>query len=233
MKYAYDLHIHSALSPCGDVDMTPNNIVNMSIIKGLDIIAVTDHNSCGNVRAVTEAADGRILVIPGMEVTTSEEVHVVCYFPTIENAEEMERRIKAKMPPIKNEPDIFGNQYYMDREDNICGEEEIFLVNACGMDIYEVFENAKELDGVAVLAHIDRTSYSVISNLGFIPPDLSVDAVEITSKSREKMEKEYGKYRILTSSDAHYLENISEPEFYLEISSKTTKDVIDFLCKRE
>ena len=89
MKLYYDLHIHSALSPCGDMDMTPNNIVNMSIIKGLDMIAVTDHNSCGNVRAVMEVAGDRLLVIPGMEVETSEEVHVVCYFPDIERCEKM------------------------------------------------------------------------------------------------------------------------------------------------
>ena len=232
MKYSYDLHLHSALSPCGDNDMTPNNIANMSIIKGLDIIALTDHNTCGNVRAVIEAAGENLLVIPGIEVTTSEEVHVVCYFPTVEAAEEMEKLIKKSMIPIKNEPEIFGHQYYMDEEDNISGEEDILLVNACGMDIYDVFSEVKKLGGVAVPAHIDRSSYSILSNLGFIPPDLEFTAVEITPKNREKLMYEYNEYIILSSSDAHYLENISEPENYIELSNKSAEVFIDFLCKR-
>ena len=232
MKYSYDLHLHSALSPCGDNDMTPNNIANMSIIKGLDIIALTDHNTCGNVRAVIEAAGENLLVIPGIEVTTSEEVHVVCYFPTVEAAEEMEKLIKKSMIPIKNEPEIFGHQYYMDEEDNISGEEDILLVNACGMDIYDVFSEVKKVGGVAVPAHIDRSSYSILSNLGFIPPDLEFTAVEITPKNREKLMSEYNEYIILSSSDAHYLENISEPENYIELSNKSAEVFIDFLCKR-
>lgn len=233
MKLSYDLHIHSALSPCADNDMTPNNIVNMSIIKGLDIIAVTDHNSCGNLRAVTEAAAGRLLVIPGMEVETSEDVHIVCYFPTIEAAEKMGRLIMKRMPDIKNEPDIFGNQLYMDSNDEIIGEEDILLVNAAAMDIYEVFNNVKELGGAAVPAHIDRSSYSVLSNLGFIPPDLDLSAVEITKDNLKSMENEYAIYKILTNSDAHYLENISESENFIDISNKNAKEIIDFLCKKE
>ena len=104
MKAYYDLHIHSALSPCGDEDMTPNNIVNMSLLKGLDVIAVTDHNSCGNVRAVMEVAGDRLLVIPGLEVETAEEVHVLCYFPTLEQAEQLWEILKAHRLPVKNKP---------------------------------------------------------------------------------------------------------------------------------
>ncbi len=233
MKYSYDLHIHSALSPCGDDDMTPNNIVNMSLIKGLDIIAVTDHNSCGNVRAVTKVAGDRLLVVPGMEIETSEEVHVVCYFPTIEAAEAAEKIVREKMPKIKNQKEVFGNQYYMDAEDEIVGEEEILLVNASGLDIYQTFALAKEHGGIAVPAHIDRTSYSVISNLGFIPPDLEILAVEITKANLKSMESSYNKYQIISNSDAHYLENIAEPENFIDFYDKTAKNLIDFLCKRE
>lgn len=233
MKIYYDLHIHSALSPCGDNDMTPNNIVNMSVLKGLDVIAVTDHNSCGNVRAVMRAAEGKILAIPAMEVETSEEVHVVCYFSDIESCEEMGRVVFERLPDIKNRTDIFGNQYYMDENDELVGEEERLLVNATSMDIYSVFENVKKLGGIAVPAHIDRTSCSVLSNLGFIPPDLAVDTVEITKKNIERMTPDYNKYNIITSSDAHYLENISEAENYINLLSKTTKEVLAFLCKKE
>ncbi len=228
MRLYYDLHIHSALSPCGDMDMTPNNIVNMSIIKGLDVIAVTDHNTCGNVRAVMEAAGDNITVIPGMEVETSEEVHVVCLFPDIESAEEMEKFIRENSSFVKNRPEIFGRQCYMNAEDEIVGEEENLLVSATGLDIYQVIENVTKLGGVAIPAHIDRPSYSVLSNLGFIPPDLNVPAVEITSASRDIMAENYSEYFILTSSDAHYLGDISEKLYYLDISAKISAEN---LCK--
>lgn len=233
MKLYYDLHIHSALSPCGDKDMTPNNIVNMSIIKGLDIIAVTDHNSCGNVRAVMQVAGDRLLVIPAMEVETSEEVHMVCYFPCIEACEKMGYFIKEHMPPVKNEERIFGEQLYMDAEDNIIGKEENLLVTAIDLDIFQVAQKTKEFGGVAIPAHIDRSSYSVLSNLGFIPPELVVNTVEITAKNRLKMQEEYEeKYNVISSSDAHYLEDIAEPEFYVDVMSKSAEKVIKCLCKR-
>ncbi len=233
MKLYYDLHIHSALSPCGDKDMTPNNIVNMSIIKGLDIIAVADHNSCGNVRAVMQVAGDRLLVIPAMEVETSEEVHMVCYFPSIEACEKMDIFLKEHMSGVKNQEKIFGEQLYMDSEDNIIGKEENLLVTATDLDIFQVSKKTKEFGGVAVPAHIDRSSYSILSNLGFIPPELVVDTVEITAKNRLKMEREYGeKYNVISNSDAHYLEDIAEPEFYINIMSKSAEKVIEYLCKR-
>lgn len=232
MKLYYDLHIHSALSPCGDNDMTPNNIVNMSIIKGLDMIAVTDHNSCGNVRSVIKAAGDRLLVIPGMEVETSEEIHVVCYFRSIESAEEMGEYVKNHLPPIKNREEIFGEQLFMDFEDNIVGKEENLLVTATELDVFSVAEKVRELGGAAIPAHIDRSSYSVLSNLGIIPDELLFKTVEITSKNRGKMAEYEKKYQVVTNSDAHYLENIAEPEFFIEIMAKSTEKVIDYLCKK-
>ncbi|MBQ3573063.1 MAG: PHP domain-containing protein [Clostridia bacterium] len=231
MKLYYDLHIHSALSPCGDNDMTPNNIVNMAYIKGLDIIAVTDHNSCGNVRAVQRAAEGKLMVIPGMEIETSEEVHILGLFPCIEAAEEMESIIKGCSPPIKNRPEIFGNQYYMDENDEIVGEEENLLVTATGLDIYAAVENILRLGGVPVAAHIDRTSYSVLSNLGFIPPDLKIGTVEITSANRDAMLGEYKDYVVLTSSDAHYLGDISERNCYVEVLNRDAREFLSKICK--
>ena len=121
----------------------------------------------------------------------------------------------------------------MDELDEIIGEEETLLVNATTLDIYSVFSIAAENSGIAVPAHIDRTSYSVLSNLGFIPPDLNVPAVEITKQNLEKMKSDYQTFKILTNSDAHYLENISEQENHINKFSKTTKDVLDFLCKKE
>ena len=229
----YDLHIHSALSPCGDNDMTPNNIVNMSIIKGLDMIAITDHNTCGNVEAAMKVAGDNLFIIPGMEIETSEEIHVVSYFPDIQRAKEAEKIVKSHLPKIKNDTAIYGNQYYMDENDEIMGEEENLLVTATDLDIYSVFEIVRSVGGVALPAHIDRSSYSVLSNLGFLPEDLGIKAVEITPRRRQMLEKEYEKYIILSNSDAHYLENIMEREFCIDINAKNVKGFLDFLCKRE
>lgn len=232
-KLYYDMHIHSALSPCGDNDMTPNNIVNMSIIKGLDIIAVTDHNSCGNVESVMKVADGKILVVPGMEIETSEEIHVVSYFPDLESALKTEAVVKENLPFIENNTEIYGNQYFMDENDEITGEEKSLLVSATTLDLYSVIRLVKDNGGVPVPAHIDRSSYSVLSNLGFLPEDLGVSAIEITPRRRKLLEDNYQKYNILSNSDAHYLENISEYEFYMELIDKSIKEVLKYLCKIE
>ena len=233
MKLYYDFHIHSALSPCGDNDMTPNNLINMSIIKGLDAVALTDHNACENVRAAAAVAGDKIIFIPGMEVETSEEVHIVTLFPTADAAEEMQRILFDSSPYIPNRPEIFGNQYIMDENDEICGEIDRMLVTASGLDIYTVVAAAKDLGGIAYPAHIDRESYSVLSNLGFIPPDLDISAVEITEKSRTALEGEYSnRYNIITSSDAHYLWDISERNHYIEVSDASVREILNAISNR-
>ncbi len=210
--------------------MTPNNIVNMALLKGLDIIAVTDHNSCGNAGAVIRAAEDRLLVIPGLEVESSEEVHIVCYFPTLEAAECMEKEVKGALSAVKNRPEIFGDQLYMDENDEIIGTEEKLLVSATALSVYDIFGLAAKFGGIAVPAHIDRSSYSIISNLGFIPPDISAPALEITESGREKLIPDYPGRIILTNSDAHYLENIAERKYYLDLPRKNAQTVVDFLC---
>ena len=233
MKLYYDFHIHSALSPCGDNDMTPNNLINMSIIKSLDAVALTDHNACENVRAAAAVAGDKIIFIPGMEVETSEEVHIVTLFPTADAAEEMQRILVDSSPYIPNRPEIFGNQYIMDENDEICGEIDRMLVTASGLDIYTVVAAAKDLGGIAYPAHIDRESYSVLSNLGFIPPDLDISAVEITEKSRAALEGEYSnRYNIITSSDAHYLWDISERNHYIEVSDASVRGILNAISNR-
>ncbi len=233
MKLYYDFHIHSALSPCGDNDMTPNNLINMSIIKGLDAVALTDHNACENVRAAAAVAGDKIIFIPGMEVETSEEVHIVTLFPTADAAEEMQRILVDSSPYIPNRPEIFGNQYIMDENDEICGEIDRMLVTASGLDIYTVVAAAKDLGGIAYPAHIDRESYSVLSNLGFIPPDLDISAVEITEKSRTALEGEYSnRYNIITSSDAHYLWDISERNHYIKVSDASVRGILNAISNR-
>ncbi len=231
MKLYYDLHIHSALSPCGDEDMTPNNIVNMAYIKGLDIIAVTDHNSAKNARAVMEAGKGVIKVVPGMEVTTAEEVHTLCLFPDIDSAEDMGEYVRSKMTGIKNDPRIFGRQLIMNAQDEIVGEEDLLLVNAVDMDIYEVSSETKKRGGLFIPAHIDKSSYSVTANLGFLPPDLYVDGLEITQRGLSEYKEKYPQHGVITDSDAHYLENILEQEYFLNENDKNIQKILEFLCK--
>ena len=225
------MHIHSALSPCGDADMTPNNIVNMSIIKGLDVISVTDHNTAGNAEAVAKAADGRIIVVPGMEIESSEEVHIAVYFPDLESLFEMEKIVSKNMAHIKNKPEIYGEQLYMDSLDNITGTEENLLITATKLSVYDIFKAVRALGGVSVPAHIDKSSYSILSNLGALPADLGITAVEITPRNRPRLESEYKNFNILSNSDAHYLENISERDFYIDVFDKSVHDIINYLCK--
>lgn len=231
MKIYYDLHIHSALSPCGDEDMTPNNIVNMACLKGLDLIAVTDHNSCRNSRAVMKAAEGKISVLHGLELTTSEEVHLLCYFSDIDAAEDMGRFVARYSSGIKNDPAIFGRQIVMNEFDEEVDEEAGLLVAATTLDIYAAAEAVWARGGLAVPAHIDRSSCSVLSNLGFLPPDLDFDGVEITERGLARYAAEYSEHMILTSSDAHYLENISEKGAFIKAPDKITKKFSENLCK--
>jgi predicted metal-dependent phosphoesterase TrpH len=227
MRIYYDLHIHTGLSPCGSEDMTPNNIVNMAVLKELDCIAATDHNACGNAGVIARlGAEAGLIVVPGMEVCTSEEVHVLCLFPGMEEALAAEALVKERIPPVKNRRDIFGDQLFFDMEDNVTGAYEYLLTNATTLDIYELVRLTAEHGGVAIPAHIDRPSYSLISNLGFVPPDLDVGLVEI-SKAAEP--EEYiahnnklflKKYEWLQNSDAHYLEDISERVRYMEFETR-------------
>lgn len=209
--------------------MTPNNIVNMALLKGLDIIALSDHNSAGNLRAVAKAAGSRLLVIPAIEVESAEEVHIVCYFPSVDRAEQFSEELKAQLPPIENRPDIFGRQLYLNEQDEVTGEEHQLLVCASGLSIEQVFSLTANYGGASVPAHIDRSSSSILSNLGFIPPDLPVSALEITAKKRAELEQKYAGFRILTNSDAHYLEDIAEPEFSLDLEEKSIDCFLHYL----
>ncbi len=235
MKLAYDFHIHTALSPCGSNDMTPNNIVNMCILKGLDVIAITDHNTCGNVEAVMKVAkETDLIVIAGMEVETSEEIHVVCLFPTLAIAKIFEKVVFEKLPNIKNREDIFGEQLLLDEEDEVIGKQAQMLITATQMDLYTLVKEVSNLGGVAIPAHVDRTSYSIISNLGFVPPDLNIKSIEfsknVTINDFLKKHSYLQKYHQIFSSDAHYLEDISEKNNFLTMDQeKKVTDVTKIL----
>lgn len=231
--FAYDLHIHTALSPCGDEDMTPNNIANMAYLKGLDIIAVTDHNSCQNAAAVMKCGEKNgITVIPGMEVETSEEVHMVCLFKTLEAAYEMEKIVSKNLPYIKNREDIFGRQLVMDENDEITAVKENLLICAANLSVYDVFDAVKSIGGIVFPAHIDKNSYSIISNLGTVPKELDFECAEIKDKLKtDEITAKHGleNLKILHNSDAHYLENISERDNFLHAESRDILAIFDSL----
>ncbi len=234
MKYYCDLHIHSALSPCGDADMTPNNIVNMASLCGLDVIAICDHNTIGNVAPCMEVAKNLPLcVVAGMELETAEEAHFVCLFEDLATAKEFDLWLTPYKPTFKNNPQIFGEQQYLDADDNIIGTEEKLLVSACNISIYDVKKKIDTLPAVIIPAHVDKSSYSIISNLGFIPDDLGFSTVEISSNiTKEDAIKTFPhieKYNIITDSDSHYLGTIFEKENPIELKEPTAKCLIEAL----
>ena len=237
MKLYYDLHLHSCLSPCGDNDMTPYNLVNLAKLFGYDIIALTDHNSCRNCGSAIRAGEEiGITVVPGMELCTSEEIHNICLFPTLERAEAFADYVYGTLPRIKNKEKIFGEQLVMDHRDGILDKEEILLTTASSISIDNLAEMVDKYDGVCYPAHIDRSSYSIISSLGDFSPEVDTRCFELTPKADaqyylEKYPATKGKL-ILRSSDAHYLENMREPEFMIDLPENNPEALIDYLKGR-
>lgn len=221
----YDFHIHSCLSPCGDMDMTPNNIVNMAFLSGLDAIAVSDHNSIGNVRACIEVGKAcGVTVIPGMEVETAEEVHILTLYPSIDAAEEVYREVYKSLPDIKNRPEIFGEQVYMDSRDNITGYEEKLLISPTSLSLNKLFDIVKSAGGLFIPAHVDRHSYSVLTNLGFIPDDLDIKHIEVSKNVEDlsaylESRPDLSGYKIFRNSDAHYLGDIAQKSAHIDFSN--------------
>ena len=237
-KYYYDLHIHSCLSPCADNDSTPGNIVGMGVLAGLQIMALTDHNSCKNCPAFFAAAKKHgIIPVAGMELTVAEDVHVICLFPTLDSAMEFDRVVAKRRIPIKNRPDIFGEQLIVGEDDEVIGTEENLLSYATDISLDEAFVLVKSFGGVCYPAHVDRESNGIIAVLGAIPPDLPVTAVEL--HDGDKLENYKDKLpngcRTVVSSDAHYLWDIRDCEHFLMLddepySSQLVRErLIDFL----
>ena len=233
----YDLHLHSCLSPCGDDDMTPANIVGMAAVKGLDVIALTDHNSCKNCpAAMKHGEEYGVTVIPGMELTTSEEVHVVCLFPELNDALDFDQYVYELILPIKNKKNIFGEQQIMNELDQVIEVEERLLISATSISFDEVFELVKSYHGIAYPAHIDKSTTSLLSNLGFVPPDSSFTCAEITTYDHlHQIQKEHPYFlrcNIISSSDAHYLQDIHEPNYQLYARSRQIPDILDSLSRQ-
>ncbi len=238
IKAYYDLHIHTALSPCGDTDMTPNNIINMSVIKGLNVIAITDHNSIDNCHPCIQAGEKNgILVIPAMELQTKEEIHLLCLFKTLLIAERFREIVIDKLGTHENLPDFFGRQLIFDEQDCIIGENHRLLITSVGITLEDAIEKVNSLDGIAIPAHIDKGAYSIISNLGFVPDHLRITNIEVSKKTDiqtfQRKHPNLKKYNILRNSDAHHLWEISEREHYLEVKTLTIEEIFSVLSQKQ
>ncbi len=227
----YDLHIHSCLSPCAADDMTPGNIIGMAKVKGLDVVALTDHNSCRNLPAFMEFAKKfNIIAIPGIELCTIEEVHVLGLFPTLKDAMEFDEYIYNKLFDFRNVREVIGNQYVCDENDEIVDVEDNLLLNAAIITISGAYDKIKEHNGIMIPAHIDKPANSLLSNLGFVPSNSKFSCVEIKFKERQEEVIRNNPYletcNIIYNSDAHNLSDISEAEHYIELEDVTIENIL-------
>ncbi len=241
-RYYYDLHIHSCLSPCGDDDSTPGNIAGMATLCGLNIVALTDHNSVKNCPAFFKAAKQfGIIPIAGMELTTSEDVHVVCLFEELSDALAFGEYVDARRDLIENRPKIFGRQQILSEDDEVIGEEKYLLINATDISIEEVSGIVASFGGVSYPAHIDREANGMIAVLGDIPPDSDFYFYELHSPDKiSEFSQRYNipKDRFIISSDAHYLTDMRDKESYFELpdepySSRKVRSELFKLLRRK
>ena len=232
----FDFHIHSCLSPCGDMDMTPNNIAGMAYIKGLKLLALTDHNTARNAPALIRAAEQYgLTVLPGMELTTQEEAHVLCLFSETEDALAFDAFVYEHLPKVRNRKDIFGEQILMNENDEPVGEEEYLLINATDISFDRVYDIVAEFHGIMIPAHLDKSTTSLLSALGFIPPESKFTCAEVKDLTKLHGLMKANPYlegcRIISDSDAHYLQDISEPVHTLpfENDHPSKKEILQIL----
>ena len=224
-KFYYDLHMHSCLSPCADDDMTPASMAGIAALNGLSIAALTDHNSCGNLSAFFTACRAYgVVPIAGIELETAESVHLVCLFPEYDDAISFWQNIKENyMMPFKNDPEVFGNQLYMNEDDEITDREETLLITSTMLSIDDAVPLVRESGGFVFPSHIDRTSNGIIAILGDIPPEPGFTFVEFNDgKNIEPYREKYDSLNglsVLVNSDAHRLTDINVAENFLELDA--------------
>ncbi len=179
--YIAELHVHTVLSPCAEVEMIPPLIVQQALARGINLMAVTDHNACANVAAVQQAAAGTgLVVLPGMEVQTREEVHVLCLFDGLEQALAWDVEVRAALPALENDGEHFGEQFVVDATGDFVRREGQLLLTSAQLSIETVCQRVARLGGVTIPAHVDRPAFGLIANLGLMPPGLPVAAVEVS-----------------------------------------------------
>jgi PHP family Zn ribbon phosphoesterase len=238
--FRVELHIHTALSPCAEVEMIPPLIVEECLVKGIDIIAITDHNATANIEAVQKAAAGTSLIVfPGMELQTSEEVHSLCIFENLSQAESFQKIVSLALPKIKNQPDHFGAQFVVDETgDFICYEDQLLLVSA-NLSLDQAWKLVADLGGILIPAHVNRKAFGLIENLGFIPQNIPIHTVEISrhlpAVDAVNQFPQLSGYSLVKGGDAHRLDEILGANRFL-LASPTfaeMKQAIDGIGNRQ
>jgi 3',5'-nucleoside bisphosphate phosphatase len=229
-SYRADLHIHTVLSPCGSLDMSPANIIQKAREKGLDIIGITDHNSTRHCKLISKlAATEGIFVLMGAEVTTREEVHCLSFFENDDQLSDFQAYLEAHLPPILNDTQKFGYQVVVDEDEQIIDEIEFLLISALDQSIDQVEQKVHSLGGIFVPAHIDRPSYSITSQLGFIPAGLNIDAIEISATCKAESVRPFitkqKDVKIIRNSDAHYVDQIGKVFTTFEMEHRSFAEV--------
>lgn len=233
--YRADLHVHTVLSPCGDLLMGPKNIIERATQVGLNGLAITDHNASGNVLSVMKAAEKKgLLVIPGMEVTTKEEAHLICLFSELEQLIDFQALVYDNLPPGKNDPEFFGHQYIVNEKNEVIRENSRLLIFATALTAYDIVEAVSKRRGICYPAHIDRKAYSLLNQLGFIPEDLVFPALEISwnvsvSTVTEKF-PEVAAYPLIRPSDAHHTDQLGRGVTWFYLEELTYKEIVMAIC---
>lgn len=207
-----DLHVHTVLSPCAEVEMIPPLIVQTALEKGIDLIAITDHNASANVRAVQKAAEGTPLtVLPGMEVQTREDVHLLTLFDSLEALETWQRAVDNALPDLPNQPEFFGEQFVVDETGEFVRSEPRLLLTSTSLSIDEIFTRVKAAGGLVIPAHVERTSYGLLPTLGLISENWALHALEISRHTLPEKASEMFpalcRYPLIQSGDVHQLES--------------------------
>lgn len=225
-----DLHIHTVLSPCGDLEMSPARIVSVAVERGLHILGITDHNSTQQCRLIWELGrKAGLTVIPGCEATSREEVHCLCLFPDFEALAEFQKFLDQHLTVIPNNPGILGYQVVVDADDQIIEEFDNYLGATLDVSIEEIEQKVHTLSGIFIPAHIDRPRNSLFSNLGFLPPELNVDALQISKLADEQtVRSRYGispEMTIVKFSDAHYPDDLGKTWTNFELEEPTFEEI--------
>lgn len=213
MQIRVEFHVHTVLSPCGAVEMIPPIIVQAALERGIGCIAITDHNTCRNVEAVIQAARGKNLhVLPGMELQTREEVHLLCIFDTLEQSRAWQKIVDQNLPDLKNDPEKFGAQFVVDATGDFLEYEERLLAVSSQLTLAEAIDQIHRLGGLAIPAHIDRLTNGLLAVLGFVPPDLKADALEVTARcnieATQQKNPSIRGYPLVRGGDAHYYDDL-------------------------
>jgi hypothetical protein len=213
-RYQADLHLHTCLSPCADLSMGPRAIVERARERGLDVIGISDHNSTENSAAVRNAArDRNLTVLPGMEVTSREEVHILALFDAVDHALELQAMVYEHLPG-ENDPEVFGMQVMVNEDHDVLGFNPRLLAGATDLSVERVVDCIHELEGLAIASHVDRESFGLLGQLGFIPPDLPLDALELSPHtSDEEARRRFpscARFPLVRFSDAHFLDDIGK-----------------------